>query len=64
MQRLEDENIPLEEALSCFQEGIELSRYCRAKLAEIEYRVEYLLKEEQVPGLEADEEDDDHGSEY
>lgn len=44
---LEDAEIPLEESLAYFQEGIELSRYCREKLAEIEYRVDYLLKEEQ-----------------
>lgn len=44
---LEDAEIPLEESLASFQEGIALSRYCREKLAEIEYRVEYLLKEEQ-----------------
>lgn len=44
---LEDAEIPLEESLASFQEGIALSRYCREKLTEIEYRVEYLLKEEQ-----------------
>ncbi len=46
VRRLEDENVPLEESLSLFQEGIALSKYCREKLAQIEYRVEYLLKEE------------------
>lgn len=60
VRRLEDEAIPLEESLTCFQEGIRLSRYCREKLAEIEYRVEYLLKEEQslrgeLPGEEEDD---------
>lgn len=51
VRRLEDEDIPLEESLACFQEGIRLSRLCREKLAEIEFRVEYLLKEEQAaPG--------------
>ncbi len=48
VRRLEDENIPLEESLACFQEGIRLSRYCREKLAEIEFKVEHLLKEEQL----------------
>jgi exodeoxyribonuclease VII small subunit len=51
VRRLEDEEISLEESLACFQEGITLSRHCREKLAEIEYRVEYLLKDEQAaPG--------------
>ncbi len=49
VNRLEDTEIPLEESLSAFQEGIALSRYCREKLAEIEYRVEYLLKEDRQP---------------
>ncbi len=65
VNRLEDTEIPLEESLSSFQEGIALSRYCREKLAEIEYRVDYLLKEEQeslsftengVQGSEGEEE--------
>jgi len=47
VNRLENAEIPLEETLSSFQEGIALSRYCREKLAEIEYRVDYILKEEQ-----------------
>lgn len=47
VERLENAEIPLEESLSAFQEGIKLSRYCREKLAEIEYKVDYLLKEEQ-----------------
>lgn len=47
VNKLEDSEIPLEESLAYFQEGIVLSRYCREKLAEIEARVEYLLKEEQ-----------------
>ena len=47
VSRLENAEIPLEESLSIFQEGIALSKYCREKLAEIEYKVEYLLKEEQ-----------------
>jgi exodeoxyribonuclease VII small subunit len=58
---LEDSEIPLEESLSAFQEGIALSKYCREKLAEIEYRVEYLLKEEQqtLCATNSDESEDD-----
>ncbi len=63
VSRLEDTEIPLEESLSSFQEGIALSRYCREKLAEIEYRVEYLLKEEQealnITGSDPDSSDVD-----
>lgn len=47
VRRMENEELPLEEAMTSFKEGVRLSRYCREKLAEIEYQVEYLLKEEQ-----------------
>lgn len=47
VQLLEKAEISLEESLALFQEGIALSRHCREKLAEIEFRVEYLLKEDQ-----------------
>ncbi len=56
VNRLENSEIPLEESLSSFQEGIALSRLCREKLAEIEYKVEYLLKEEQQQALDLNEE--------
>jgi exodeoxyribonuclease VII small subunit len=56
VEKLEDPEIPLEESLVAFQEGIALSHYCREKLAAIEFKVEYLLKEEQQE-LKADEDD-------
>lgn len=49
--KLENAEIPLEESLTAFQEGIALSRLCREKLAEIEYKVEYLLKDEYQQSL-------------
>jgi len=52
VRRLEDPEIALEESLALFQEGIALSRYCRDKLTEIEYKVEYLLKEEQQNSID------------
>lgn len=54
VRRLEDSDIPLEDSLASFQEGIALSRYCREKLAAIEYRVEYLLKQEETAEKEKD----------
>ena len=44
VQRLEDANLPLDEALSLFEEGIKLSRFCSQKLDEAEKKVEILLK--------------------
>jgi exodeoxyribonuclease VII small subunit len=43
--KLEDGDIPLEESLKLFEEGIRLSRFCNQKLDEAEKRVEILLKD-------------------
>ena len=40
--KLEAGNIPLEEALDLFQEGIELSKFCEKKLTEVEQKIEIL----------------------
>jgi exodeoxyribonuclease VII small subunit len=47
VQRLEDPDVPLEEAVALFEEGIKLSRFCSQKLDEVEKRVDILLKDEQ-----------------
>lgn len=44
VSRLEEGDIPLEESLKLFEEGIRLSRFCNQKLDEAEKRVEILLK--------------------
>jgi exodeoxyribonuclease VII small subunit len=44
VSKLEDEEIPLEESLKLFEEGIRLSRLCNQKLEEAEKRVEILMK--------------------
>ena len=45
VSRLEGGDIPLEESLKLFEEGIRLSRFCNLKLDEAEKRVEILLKD-------------------
>ena len=44
MQELEQGDLPLEKALSLFEEGVKVSGNCRQKLEEAESRVEVLLK--------------------
>jgi exodeoxyribonuclease VII small subunit len=44
VSKLEDGEIPLEESLKLFEEGIRLSRLCHQKLEEAEKRVEILMK--------------------
>jgi len=45
VQKLEKGELPLEESLKLYEEGIRLSRLCHAKLEEAEGRIEVLLKD-------------------
>ena len=44
VSRLEDGDLPLEESLKLFEEGIKLSRFCNLKLNEAQKKVEVLLR--------------------
>lgn len=46
VRKMEAGDIPLDEALKSFEEGIRLIRFCSAKLEETERRVEMLLGKE------------------
>ena len=46
VSRLEKGDLPLEEALKLFEEGVKLSRHCHKKLDEAQRKVEILLSEE------------------
>jgi exodeoxyribonuclease VII small subunit len=43
---LETGNLPLEESLKVFEEGVTLARHCAKYLAEAERRIEVLAKDE------------------
>lgn len=45
VQELEEGDLPLEQSLKLFEEGIKLSRICNARLEEAERKVEILLKD-------------------
>ena len=45
VQRLEKGELPLEESLKLYEEGIQLSRLCHGKLEEAEGKIEVLLKD-------------------
>ena len=47
VQELEKEDLPLEEALARFEEGIRLARDCHRLLEEAERRVQVLLRTEE-----------------
>ena len=43
VQRLESEEMPLDESLKLFEEGIRLSRFCHQRLEEVEKKIELIL---------------------
>lgn len=45
VQKLERGELPLEESLRLYEDGIRLSRLCHGKLEEAEGRIEMLLKD-------------------
>jgi len=64
--RLEKGQIPLDEALACFENGVKGAGRCRELLRDVEARVEVLLKDSagtlRVEPFDAgDDEDDDAG---
>ena len=44
VRRMESANLPLDEAMKLFEEGMQLSRDCQKQLEQAEARVEILLK--------------------
>lgn len=47
VEKLERGDLPLEEALESFTEGVRLAQFCNQKLEEAENKVQILLKEQQ-----------------
>ena len=47
VQRLDGNDLSLDESLSLFEEGIKLSRFCSQKLDSVEDKVEILLRDDE-----------------
>ncbi|MHC1729861.1 MAG: exodeoxyribonuclease VII small subunit [Syntrophobacteraceae bacterium] len=47
VEKLEKGDLPLEEAMDSFTEGINLAQFCHRKLEEAENKVQMLLKDQQ-----------------
>jgi exodeoxyribonuclease VII small subunit len=45
VQKLEKGELPLEDSLALYEEGIQLSRLCHKKLEEAEAKIELLMKD-------------------
>ncbi|HSG97917.1 MAG TPA: exodeoxyribonuclease VII small subunit [Woeseiaceae bacterium] len=59
VDELETGDLPLEQAMKKFEEGIKLTRDCQAALQEAEQKVEILLKSAEGEDLEDFEVDED-----
>jgi exodeoxyribonuclease VII small subunit len=51
VERLEKGDLPLEESLAAFEQGVMLTRSCQTALKEAEQKVEILLKRAGEPSL-------------
>jgi exodeoxyribonuclease VII small subunit len=62
VKRLESEELPLDESLRLFEEGIRLSRFCHQRLEEVEKKIELILADAKgqpvTEPFEPEEEDD------
>jgi len=66
VQRLEGEELSLDESLRLFEEGISLSRFCHHKLEDVEKKIELILadaKGQPVTEPFEPEDDDDEDEE-
>ena len=66
VQRLEGEELPLDDSLQLFEEGIRLSRFCHQRLEEVEKKIELILadaKGQPVTEPFEAEEEEVHGDE-
>ena len=67
VQRLEGEELPLDESLQLFEEGIRLSRFCHQRLGEVEKKIELILADAKGQPVtepfagDADDEDEEAG---
>jgi exodeoxyribonuclease VII small subunit len=74
VHKLEEGDLPLEESLGLFEQGIRLSRECQERLSQAERRIEVLLSDQQgrptvtafeddkQPGVEESETDQDENA--
>ncbi|WGD65847.1 exodeoxyribonuclease VII small subunit [Bacillus subtilis] len=46
VSKLEEGDVPLEQAINYFQEGMALSKMCHEKLQKVEKQMDFILKEE------------------
>ena len=58
VEKMESGDLPLDEALKYYEEGIQLSRLCYKKLSEAEKKIQKLVKKKGADGGDAFETED------
>ncbi|WP_339187241.1 exodeoxyribonuclease VII small subunit [Bacillus sp. FSL M8-0025] len=59
VSKLEEGDVPLEQAINYFQEGMALSKMCHEKLQKVEKQMDFILKEDgEVAPFSVQEEDE------
>lgn len=59
VEKLEEGDVPLEEAISIYKQGMDLSRLCHSKLKSVEDQLTEILNEDgQIEGFSALEEEE------
>ncbi|WP_026689322.1 exodeoxyribonuclease VII small subunit [Alteribacter aurantiacus] len=46
VEKLEEGNVPLEQAIEMFKDGMELSKYCHERLQKVEAQMDQILNED------------------
>jgi exodeoxyribonuclease VII small subunit len=61
VKKLEDGDLPLEQSLALYERGVQLSRFCHARLEDAERRIDILTERGELksapPSLTADDRD-------
>lgn len=60
VEAMEGEEVPIEDALKHFEEGMELVAFCERKLNEVQQKVELILEKKGAGLKEPSEGDDTH----
>ena len=67
VKKLESEELPLDESLQLFEQGIRLSRFCHQRLSDVEKKIELILAdakgEPRTEPFSPDEDDSESGDE-
>lgn len=53
VKRLEEGDLPLEQSLALYERGVQLSRFCHARLEEAERRIEILTERGEIKAAPA-----------